>query len=61
MNGCDRGMRYGLDLRTRDYLIEHSAEGRTIDRPWLHGEADDAAGELIHQKNMNRLMALAKA
>lgn len=31
----------------RDYLIEYSAQGRTIHHPWLYGEADDAAGDLI--------------
>lgn len=34
--------------RTGDHLIEHAAEGRTIDHARLHGEADDAASELIH-------------
>jgi hypothetical protein len=34
--------------RLRDRRIEHPAESRTIDRSWLHGEADDAAGKLIH-------------
>lgn len=34
--------------RARDDLIEHSAQTRTIDCPGLHGEADDAASELIH-------------
>jgi hypothetical protein len=29
-------------------LIKHSAEGSTIDHAWLHGEADDAASELIY-------------
>lgn len=32
----------------RDDLIKHSAQGRTIDCSWLHGEADDAASELVH-------------
>src|SRR5687767_1007486 len=32
----------------RDYLIKHSTQGWTINRDWLHGEADDAPGELIH-------------
>ena len=31
-----------------DHLIEHAAEGRTIDDAGLHGEANDAASELIH-------------
>jgi hypothetical protein len=30
-----------------DHLIEHAAEGRTIDDAGLHGEADDTASELI--------------
>src|SRR5687767_10283410 len=34
--------------RTRDDLIKHSADCSTIDDAWLHGEADDAASELIH-------------
>jgi hypothetical protein len=28
--------------RARNDLIEHSAQGRTTDRAWLHGEADDS-------------------
>ena len=31
-----------------DCMVEHTADGRTIDRTRLHGEADDSAGELIH-------------
>jgi hypothetical protein len=31
-----------------DHLIEHAAESWTIYYARLHGEADDAAGELIH-------------
>jgi hypothetical protein len=34
-----------------DHLIEHAAEGRTIDYAGLHGEADDAASELIHDEH----------
>jgi len=33
---------------TRDDLIKHSADCSTNDHAWLHGEADDAASELIH-------------
>jgi hypothetical protein len=33
-----------LDDAVKD-LIEHSAQGRTIDHPALHGGADNAAGD----------------
>lgn len=28
--------------RARDHPIKHSAQGRAIDRTWLHSEADDS-------------------
>jgi hypothetical protein len=29
-------------------MVEHAADRGTIERPCLHAEADDLAGELIH-------------
>ena len=31
-----------------DCMVEHAADGGTIESPCLHAEADDFAGELIH-------------